>query len=131
MNPDQIPEAWQPEQPADGFNPGPELTVSHDDITLTIQRSHLLDDHAIYHWQILTDGTLVPLVDGVLVSYEPAMPLHRVAGHLAWHWYHRDHPALKVTRFDWPAIRIYPATTRTPDEAQRHALWIIHQEALT
>jgi hypothetical protein len=116
--------------PEIGFNPGPELRVEHDGLALTIQRSHLHPDHAIYYWSITTDGALVPLVDGGLTSDDPTMSLTTIAGHLAWHWYHVDMPeALRL--FGWPAIHIYPATTRTPDAGQRATLRVLHQEGLT
>lgn len=129
MNPELVPECWMLGR-EDGFNPGPELRVEHDGLALTIQRSHLTDDAALYCWSITTDGTLVPLVDGTLTCHEPEMPLTRVAGHLAWHWYHRDMPDA-LAMWGWPAIHIYPATTRTPDTDQRATLRIIHAEGLT
>ena len=129
-DPDAIPDTWTPEpDPAEGYAPGPELRVEHDGLALTIQRSHLHPDHAIYYWSITTDGTLVPLIDGTLTA-EPTLPLTNVAGHLAWHHYHVDMPdALRL--FGWPNVRIYPATTRTPDADQRATLGILHSEALT
>ena len=85
---DCIPDTWLPGPTPlggeNGFNPGPELRVEHDGLALTIQRSHLTDDAALYYWSITTDGTLVPLVDGTLTCYETTMPLTRVAGHLAF-----------------------------------------------
>ena len=126
---DCIPDTWRPDAAGDGFNPGPELAVSHDGITLTIQRSHLHDDRAEYYWQILTEGTLVPLVDGALICRDVTMPLTRVAGLLAWHWYRTAMPDT-LALWGWPAIDIYPATTRVPDADQRAILHAIHTEGL-
>lgn len=112
--------------PAHGYNPSPELAVTYDGVTLTVQRTHLHAEHAIYHWQILTEGCVIPLIDGTMHAGS-TMPLRDAAAALAWHWYTTDE-ARKIMA---SPIAVWPATTRTPDATVRAALHIIHQEGLT
>jgi len=126
-----IPDAWMPSplNEPDGYNVGPELTATHNGVTLAIQRTHLTHVGASYYWEIRTEGTAIPLLDGVLTTNNPTVSLIVVARHLAWR-HHATAAALRANTNDY-GIKVWPATTRTPDDEQRAALRIIHQEALT
>jgi hypothetical protein len=82
-----IPEAWKPEPAAYGYDPGPELSMTSGDVTLTVQRTHLHLDTAAYYWRILIEGHQLPAVDGSIIALDPTMTTARVAAELCWHLY--------------------------------------------
>ena len=85
MNVTELPDAWKPD-PADGYNPGPELRATHDGITLTVQRTHLHDTLAVYYWQITVEGHSIPMADGTF-SCSSMAPPHAAAAEIAWQLY--------------------------------------------
>ena len=125
-----IPDAWlpEPEPAADGYNPGPELTATHNGVNLAIQRTHLTHVGASFYWEIRTEGTAIPLLDGVLTTCIPSAPLREMAVALAWHYYATEF-AHKLGH-DY-GIKVWPATTRVPNDEQQAALRVIALEALT
>ena len=128
-----IPDAWLPEpEPADanGYNPGPELTATHNGVTLAIQRTHLTHVGASYYWEVRTEGTAIPLLDGVMTTSDPTTPLAEMARHLAWHYYSNSSAKqMTDTTPSWSVTRVWPATTRWPDAEQQAALHVIGSEA--
>lgn len=121
-----IPQTWQQHPAADGYNPGPELTATYDGITVAVQRTHLHDDRATYYFEIRTEGTAIPLIDGAIIT-PPTMPIAEAAAFLCWNYY----ATATTWRPDDLNIQIWPATSRTPNADQRAALHILHQEAFT
>ena len=60
--PADIPPTWggQPE----GYSPGPELAISLDGLTVTVQRTHRTDNATYYYWRLMCEGHLAPMDDG-------------------------------------------------------------------
>jgi hypothetical protein len=88
MSPLDIPDTWRPEpDPADGFNPGPELAATYNDVTLSVQRTHLHRNSAAYYWRIMIEGHAAPAADGTVIALDPTMTTRAVALALAWNLY--------------------------------------------
>lgn len=81
--PDCLPEPWRPEPQPTGYNPGPALTATHDDVTLTVQRTHLYPHTAVYYWQVLIEGRSIPMADGTY-SADATAALPNAAAAIAW-----------------------------------------------
>jgi hypothetical protein len=123
--PDCLPEPWRPEPQKFGYNPGPALAATHDDVTLTVQRTHLHPHTAVYYWQVMLEGRSIPMADGTY-SAAATTSLPNAAAAIAWLLCATPtaamlhHPSYSLTWWNG-------AITDTAADA----IHMIHQEALS
>lgn len=128
--PDCLPDTWRPEpDPADGYLPGPELAATYNDVTLSVQRTHLHQDTAAYYWRIMLEGHHAPAADGTVVALDPTMTTRSVALALAWNLYASE--AARALAGDSPILIHFTPGTRYHYEQYQDELHEIHMEALS
>lgn len=125
--PDCLPDTWRPElDPADGYFPGPELAATYNDVTLTVQRTHLHPDRAAYYWRLMLEGHHAPAADGTVVALDPTMTTRSVALALAWNLYASE--AARAIAGDSPILIHHTPATHYGLDQYRDEIHELHME---